>query len=623
MSLRAGAHLLYLLLITLSLWGKPALGNPNCIPNNLLISAAPETNKLAVKPDTGWTTITLPDLWTTRWPRHEGAVWYQLTWATNCPFEELLRTPIGVSVDGISMAGEIYINSTLLWRDRSLTEPLSMSWNMPRWWTLPAPALLAGENTIWIRTSGPATLSPGLGRVKIGLATDIQQTHTQSVWRQRLIYYITLGLSSALGCVFFAVWCLRRSERAYGWYAVMSLCWVVYLSTILALSPWPFNSTLWYSRANNISFQLYVLSFCLFTWRFTGQTLPRIERILWLCNALGILISLFAPRPLVELVWLTSALIFLATCVHCQIIAWRNPQPQHLLLAACWLIFLIVGIHDLIRLLGGWQAHQMWGAIAGLMATLVMASLLGARLVLYMQRIESFNTELEQGITLARQSLKDVLEREHAQAIRHATLRERLDIVHDLHDGLGGSLVRSMAFVEQSSVALSNERMLSLLKTLRDDLRQVIDHGSSAGANAPTSPIQWAAPLRHRFTRLFEQLNIQSTWQLDQHWKTQPSTLICLALTRLIEEALANVIKHSAARSVTIVCSQADTDSLHIRIQDDGIGFNVDSVLNAGLSVGMRSMAARAQRLGGSFNIESNSQGTLVFLSINLNTPTS
>lgn len=252
-----------------------------------------------------------------------------------------------------------------------------------------------------------------------------------------------------------------------------------------------------------------------------------------------------------------------------------------------------------------------------------MASLLGARLVLYMQRIESFNTELEQGITLARQNLKDVLDREHAQAIRHATLRERLDVVHDLHDGLGGSLVRSMAFVEQSSVALSNERMLSLLKTLRDDLRQVIDHGSSAGANAPTSPIQWAAPLRHRFTRLFDQLNIQSTWQLDQHWKIQPSTLTCLALTRLIEEALANVIKHSAARSVTIVCSQADTDSLHIRIQDDGIGFDVDAVRNAGLSVGMRSMAARAQRLGGSFNIESDSQGTLVFLSINLNTPTS
>lgn len=38
--------------------------------------------------------------------------------------------------------------------------------------------------------------------------------------------------------------------------------------------------------------------------------------------------------------------------------------------------------------------------------------------------------------------------------------RERLRIVHDLHDGLGGSLVRSLALVEQAGSPLSNERML-------------------------------------------------------------------------------------------------------------------------------------------------------------------
>lgn len=47
---------------------------------------------------------------------------------------------------------------------------------------------------------------------------------------------------------------------------------------------------------------------------------------------------------------------------------------------------------------------------------------------------------------------------------------------------MGGSLIRSIALVEQAPQPLPNERVLSLLKMLRDDLRQVIDQGSSAGA---------------------------------------------------------------------------------------------------------------------------------------------
>src|SRR5690606_8916695 len=115
------------------------------------------------------------------------------------------------------------------------------------------------------------------------------------------VHYITLGLSSALGGVFLVVWCMRRRERAFGWYAAMSLCWVLYLSTMLAVTPWPLSDTLSYSRLNNMAFLLYVLCFCLFTWRFSGQHLPRLERSLWMATMVGLLISLLAPRPIIEL----------------------------------------------------------------------------------------------------------------------------------------------------------------------------------------------------------------------------------------------------------------------------------------------------------------------------------
>jgi len=191
-----------------------------------------------------------------------------------------------------------------------------------------------------------------------------------------------------------------------------------------------------------------------------------------------------------------------------------------------------------------------------------------------------------------------------------------MQISHDLHDGLGGSLVRSMALVEQAREPLPNERVLSLMKVMRDDLRQVIDHGSSAGAVVPATPVQWAAPLRHRFTRILDELGVVSHWQIAAQWQGVPSALQCLGLTRLAEEALSNVIKHSQARHLRVTCAQPRPAVLEVRIEDDGVGFDVAAVQRAGLSVGMRSMVARAARIGGTCQVQSGPSGTLVLVTL-------
>jgi glucose-6-phosphate-specific signal transduction histidine kinase len=45
-------------------------------------------------------------------------------------------------------------------------------------------------------------------------------------------------------------------------------------------------------------------------------------------------------------------------------------------------------------------------------------------------------------------------------------------------------------------------------------------------------------------------------------------------------------------------------------IEDDGVGFDVQAVQHAGLSVGMRSMTARAERMGGQLQVASGPTGT-------------
>ncbi|NLC35296.1 MAG: histidine kinase [Alcaligenaceae bacterium] len=606
----------------LGLWAMPAwAGEPQgCIPHVLSIAAARADTPDTERPASGWESVELPDIWVRRWPAYEGAVWYRIEWERGCAPDAsaAANPPLGLSLGGISMAGEVYLNDDLLWRDISLSEPLSQSWNMPRRWLLPESALHDGVNTIWVRVVGMAAYTPGLGTLFLGPFAQAEAIHATNFWRQRNVHFIALGMSGAMGCIYLVVWCLRRSEQAFGWYAMMSLCWVLYMATILATDAWPFDSIQAHSRLNNIAFVLYVMAFCLFTWRFGAQHLPRVEKALWLTTGLGLLVSLVAPRPAMELVWAGFVLIFLTNSLQFQWHAWRTREPQHLLLALCWLVFLVVGVHDTMVLLKGWGSHEMWGAITGPVTVLFMALLLGGRLASSMHRIEHFNQELQAHAAQARAELAEILAREHDQALSHARLRERMAIVHDLHDGLGGSLVRSMAWVEQAKKPLSNERMLSLLKVLRDDLRQVIDYDSSASTVVPETPIQWIAPLRHRFTRLFDELDVEISWQVAEQWRTRPSALHCLGLARLVEEALSNVIKHSRAHHVRVTCEQPQTDILRIVIEDDGMGFDLQAVRDAGLGVGMRSMAARAERLGSSLNVSSDQSGTAVCVVVQL-----
>ncbi len=480
-----------------------------------------------------------------------------------------------------------------------------------------------GHNILWVRVISPPQLAGGLGALRIGEASAIEAAHAHLLWRQRTAYVAAASLSAAVGCIFLVMWLLRRREQAFGWYALMTLAWVLYLATLLATRPWawPFDSALAMSRLNLCALSVYVFSFCLFTFRFGAQQLPRVERALVWLTAICIGAMLLVPVPWLTptsiVVVLIAALVFFANCLQFQWHAWRmrkgSGRRQHRLLALCWLSFLFVGLHDLAVVFNLWETNETWTVLNSPVATAFMAVLLGSRLTSAMGRIERFNHELEHHVAQARTELAEVLAREHAQAIAHATLHERVQLAHDLHDGLGASLVRGLALVEQSRRTrqpLSSDGMLSILKLLRDDLRQLIDHGSSTGAVVPESPLTWIAPLRHRFTRILDALEIDSSWDFDAHWSAQPSALQCLGLMRILEEALSNVIKHSQARRVRVHGTQTAQGLLIVGIDDDGVGFDVEAARNAGLSVGLRSMAARATRIGGELEVNADARGT-------------
>jgi len=82
-------------------------------------------------------------------------------------------------------------------------------------------------------------------------------------------------------------------------------------------------------------------------------------------------------------------------------------------------------------------------------------------------------------------------------------------------------------------------------------------------------------------------------------------------LYRIAQEALNNALKHAAAGSVMVYLYQSD-GTTEMEIVDDGVGFNPEDLPDRG-GVGLRSVRERAQQIGGSVTIRSQSgKGTSV-----------
>ena len=587
---------------------------PVCAPQLLGSWVAPET-QAGHRPADGWQAVPIPHNVHPTGPGWSGAVWYRLDWQLHCPPGLAPgAAQLALAVSGMRLAGAVYWNDQLLWRDRSLVEPYSRSWNMPRWWPV-AVADPQAAQTVWVRVVSTQTDITGLGYVELGGLTQIQEAHAARTWRQRTSYVLTAGLSLTIACVALVVWLWRRSEKIYLWMGLMQICWTLYLCVILSLEPWPGLSSQALSLLNLVSFMLYGHCFLVFVLRFHGQRPVLLERGMWAALALWVAYMVVDGSQMrgfgqLSLVW--GVVVFNGACLYAIYRALRTRQAPHLLLGVACAALVVVAVHDLDVALRRWDNDQTWSYVVWPLNMLMLAVLLGWQVASQMRRMDGFNTELTAHVAQARAELAQVLAQQHAQALQHAKLQERVQLAHDLHDGLGGSLVRSMALVAQAPQPLTNERVLSLLKTLRDDLRQIIDTGSSSAAVVPATPVEWLAPLRHRVTRILDELQMQVHWQIDAQWSQAPSAAQCLGLLRVLEEACANIIKHSQARQVRVVCTQPQAGCLQLTVADDGVGFDVQAVQQSGLSVGMRSMQARVDRLGAQLQVQSRPGSTVL-----------
>jgi two-component system sensor histidine kinase UhpB len=607
-------QLLTMLLLLLAL--QPALAKNDTHCDTLIdhVMVAPEQRNDGQRPTEGWQTVSLPDMWSRHWPDFTGAVWYRVDWHTNCQ-----QQAMALNVQNMAMAGQIYLNDILLWQDQQLNKPMSRHWNTPRYWVLLAPGLQE-HNTLWFRLVSPPHLLPGLGTVTLGTTDQVWPVQQNQYFFQRQIYTINLIISLTLAVLFGVFWLMRRDDHAFGWFSVTSLCWSLWLSNILATSPWPFSSNATWDQFNTIFYMLYCSFFCMFTWSFGALRPHRMMRLLWSATILLTLAIFIVPSQwLLNLLPMTSVLytlIMFANWLQFIVHALRTRDTSHLLLAACLACGMLILTHTLLANFELIDSEQQYSAISAPIISICLFLILALRYRKNLLRIASFNEELQSAITQTKEELTRTLQHENALEADNIRLHERLRMTHDLHDSLGSSLMHSISMVGQSTT-IGGKQFLSILRELRNDLRHIIDGTSENMSLELTNPTVWIAPLRRRFTAMFDDLGIDSEWHLPEQWPNNISAAQLLELTRFLEEALTNVLKHSHATQLSVrITAVTEQHEMLLEVADNGQGFDVNHILSTDTGIGMRSMVRRIKRINGTLDITSTAGATILTVRI-------
>lgn len=201
---------------------------------------------------------------------------------------------------------------------------------------------------------------------------------------------------------------------------------------------------------------------------------------------------------------------------------------------------------------------------------------------------------------------------------REAEQEERTRIARELHDVLAHSLsqiaVQSGVGLhlfdrepERAREALANIRTLSA--TGLDEVRGVLSFLRGDENGAPTTAPLTPQPQLDQLPALAaSRSGLGLAVRLDDRLgDEQPPSAVQTAAYRIAQEALTNVVRHSAAARATVTVERVG-DDLVLAVTDDGSGFAPDASGRGGL----RGMRERAELVGGTLEVESGRNGTSV-----------
>jgi PAS domain S-box-containing protein len=203
--------------------------------------------------------------------------------------------------------------------------------------------------------------------------------------------------------------------------------------------------------------------------------------------------------------------------------------------------------------------------------------------------------------------------RDFSRRLINAHEEERARLARELHDDvtqrLAGMAIDAARAEREGSPAALHQIMRALQEGL---VRMSEDIHALSYRLHPTllADLGLTEAIKVECERVSRQKSIRVTVDLGDVPEAIPRN-VALCLFRVTQEALRNVVRHAAARTITVSLRGGD-DGLELAVRDDGVGF--DAALEESRStLGLIGLRERVHLVGGRINIDSEpSKGTTV-----------
>ncbi|OOG77891.1 hypothetical protein B0E43_03775 [Algoriphagus sp. A40] len=199
------------------------------------------------------------------------------------------------------------------------------------------------------------------------------------------------------------------------------------------------------------------------------------------------------------------------------------------------------------------------------------------------------------------------LDREKAIALLQGQENERRRIIQELHDGVGQMLtvIRMQVDRFEGDSELKAEIKNQINNTV-DEVKRIsynvmphalIDYGLEAALRGLCDHVKKYSSITVDFTYV-KDIDRLLTFEMS------------IALFRIVQEALTNIVKHAHATKVSLHVLDKE-DEIYVVVEDNGKGFVESEVLKKD-GLGLRNIRERAKLLDGYAEIHSSNEGTSI-----------
>ena len=197
--------------------------------------------------------------------------------------------------------------------------------------------------------------------------------------------------------------------------------------------------------------------------------------------------------------------------------------------------------------------------------------------------------------------------------------KQRKQIATDLHDNVGQLLASSRLQMAAINEGMEMEVIMMKIKSISFGLLQAIQSIRNTIFNLSPPQLNEIGLFAATADWLEDQIELKHDIKTiingeDRFFPLAENTRFLIF--RSIRELLINIVKHAKANNIIVTISEVD-QNMHIRIADDGIGFDYkpESFRHKRKSLGLFSINERVTDIGGSMKIDTKpGKGTIVEL---------